>query len=48
MSEKRVARRPIHPGEFLRDELEEIGISAAELARQIHVPARQRKSNPPL
>lgn len=38
MTEAEMGRRPIHPGEFLRDELEEIGISAAELARRIHVP----------
>jgi antitoxin HigA-1 len=36
-----MARTPIHPGEFLRDELEELGISAAELARRIHVPANR-------
>lgn len=29
---------PIHPGEILADELEEMRISAAELARAIHVP----------
>jgi len=29
---------PIHPGEILQDELEEISITAAELARQIGVP----------
>lgn len=34
-------REPIHPGEFLADELEEIGISAAELARNLHVPANR-------
>ena len=33
-----MARTPIHPGEILADELGEIGISAAELARAIHVP----------
>ena len=33
-----MARAPIHPGEFLRDELEELGISAAELAKRIRVP----------
>jgi antitoxin HigA-1 len=33
-----MSRTPIHPGEILRDELEEIGISAAELSRQIRVP----------
>ncbi|MCH7888437.1 MAG: HigA family addiction module antidote protein [Proteobacteria bacterium] len=34
-------REPIHPGEFLADELGEIGISAAELARNLHVPANR-------
>ena len=33
-----MSRTPIHPGEILKDELDEIGISAAELARQLHVP----------
>lgn len=33
-----MAREPIHPGEILADELEAIGISAAELSRQIDVP----------
>ncbi len=36
-----MARTPIHPGEFLHDELEELGTSAAELARRIHVPANR-------
>jgi antitoxin HigA-1 len=31
-------RRPIHPGEHLAEELGELGISAAELSRQIDVP----------
>ncbi len=34
-------REPIHPGEFLADELRELGISAAELARIIRVPANR-------
>jgi antitoxin HigA-1 len=34
-------RTPIHPGEILADELGEIGISAAELARLIEVPANR-------
>jgi addiction module HigA family antidote len=34
-----MARTPIHPGEILRDELQELGISAAELARCLHIPA---------
>ena len=33
-----MTREPIHPGEFLRDELLEIGITATELSRQIGVP----------
>jgi len=34
-------RTPIHPGEFLADELAELGLSSAELARLIHVPANR-------
>ena len=33
-----MSRTPIHPGEILKDDLNEIGISAAELARQLRVP----------
>lgn len=33
-----MSRTPIHPGEILADELAEIGISAAELSRQLRVP----------
>jgi addiction module HigA family antidote len=33
-----MARPPIHPGEILKDELEELGITPTELARQIAVP----------
>lgn len=36
-----MARTPIHPGEILVDELNEIGISAAELARTLDVPANR-------
>lgn len=36
-----MARTPIHPGEILADELDELGISAAELARLIEVPANR-------
>ena len=32
---------PIHPGEYLADELAELKMSAAELARIIHVPANR-------
>lgn len=31
--------RPVHPGEVLAEELTELGISPAELARQLNVPA---------
>ena len=33
-----MTRDAIHPGEFLADELEVIGITATKLARQIDVP----------
>lgn len=33
-----MARDPIHPGEFLADELAELGMSATALARTLHVP----------
>jgi addiction module HigA family antidote len=36
-----MARTPMHPGEILSDELRELGISAAELVRLIHVPANR-------
>ena len=36
-----MARTPIHPGEHLAEELREIRISAAELARQIDVPVNR-------
>ena len=31
-------RRAVHPGEVLKDELEELGMTATEFARQIAVP----------
>lgn len=34
-------KRAIHPGKFLKDELDEFGISPTELARQINVPANR-------
>jgi len=34
-------RTPIHPGEILEEELQELGMSAAELARIIEVPANR-------
>jgi addiction module HigA family antidote len=36
-----MARTPIHPGEHLAEELKELGISAAEVARQIEVPVNR-------
>jgi addiction module HigA family antidote len=36
-----MTRPAIHPGEILKDELEELGISAAELARILHVPTNR-------
>jgi len=36
-----MARTPIHPGEHLAEELKELKISAAELARQIEVPVNR-------
>ena len=32
-------QRAVHPGEILKDELAEIGVTPTELARQIDVPA---------
>jgi len=40
MSEKRPIY-PIHPGTVLADELEELVMTAAELARELHVPANR-------
>ncbi|WP_027583321.1 HigA family addiction module antitoxin [Bradyrhizobium sp. Ai1a-2] len=34
-------RTPVHPGEHLAEELRELGISAAELSRQIDVPVNR-------
>jgi addiction module HigA family antidote len=36
-----MARTAIHPGEHLADELQELGMSAAELARQLAVPVNR-------
>lgn len=36
-----MATLPIHPGEHLALELEELGMSAAELARQLDVPTNR-------
>ena len=34
-------RRTVHPGEILKDELDELGITLTEFARQIDVPANR-------
>jgi antitoxin HigA-1 len=36
-----MARTPIHPGEHLAEALQELGLSAAEFARQIAVPTNR-------
>ncbi len=36
-----MSRTPIHPGEILAEELDTLGVSATELARQIRVPANR-------
>jgi addiction module HigA family antidote len=40
MTEKRPIH-PIHPGEILSDELEELQMTAAELSRELHVPSNR-------
>ena len=37
----RTREHPIHPGIILADELEELQVTAAELARELHVPANR-------
>lgn len=34
-------RTPTHPGEHIAVELEELGMSATQLARQLHIPANR-------
>jgi addiction module HigA family antidote len=41
MSRCIVPRTPIHPGEHLAEQLRELGITAAELSRQIDVPVNR-------
>jgi addiction module HigA family antidote len=36
-----MARLPIHPGEILKEELDILNVSAAELARQLNVPTNR-------
>jgi addiction module HigA family antidote len=33
--------RPVHPGEILREELELLGVTPTELARQLKIPANR-------
>ena len=33
-----MAHSPLHPGDFLADQLKKLGMNATELAREIHVP----------
>lgn len=33
--------RPVHPGEILQEDLDALGMSAAEFARRIEVPANR-------
>ncbi len=33
--------RPVHPGEILRDELEELGLSASALAKALDIPVNR-------
>ena len=43
MTEKR-PMYPTHPGDVLAGELEELGMTAAELARALHVPRTESTS----
>ena len=36
--ERQVLKRAVHPGQILKDELAELGVTATEFARQIEVP----------
>ena len=36
-----MTQTPIHPGEHLKEELDALGMSAAELARQLDVPTNR-------
>lgn len=36
-----MARLPIHPGEILGDELEELGVNPHQLSLDLHVPANR-------
>ncbi len=36
-----MSKPPVHPGQYLADELKDIGVTPTELARQIDVPANR-------
>jgi addiction module HigA family antidote len=36
-----MTRNPIHPGKFLADEMEALGMSAPQVAATLHVPANR-------
>lgn len=36
-----MARPAIHPGEILADELQEVGLSANQLGRELHIPTNR-------
>jgi len=42
LKEPIMAVTPIHPGEHLKEELEALHMSAAELARKLNVPTRRK------
>lgn len=37
----KIGMRPVHPGEILRDELDELGLSANALSRALSVPVNR-------
>jgi addiction module HigA family antidote len=41
LEETMMARDPIHPGMFLADELDALGMSVPEVAEVLHVPANR-------
>ena len=40
-NQKTTGRAPVHPGEVLADELQQIGVTPTALARQINVPVNR-------
>jgi addiction module HigA family antidote len=41
LEETIMARDPIHPGKFLADELDALGMGVPEVAAELHVPANR-------